>query len=325
MSRVSSEKMQPVIAAGCFCFCSIGMLYFNKIAVGVFPLECTLVGLQMAFAAISLLVGGWQSLHVGSAKDLLRWCMVVPFFTGMLLTSILALKHASMSLVITLRALSPLGSLLVERFYPDPLQVSTRIVMSILVMGLGGTMYCSQLDHRSLQGVFWVILNAIIAVCDRLLQRLMLSKDQNPVDISKASCTLINNGLGLIPVAIAAYCMGEFSAVPHVVAQLTLWHKVVIALTCVIGLGISYCGIWTQSLISATSFLVMTNANKFVIIGIEAFGLHTKILGPTQTIGATVTLLGACLYAQARREIEAEAEAEEKQPILPAQIDARKV
>ena len=26
----------------------------------------------------------------------------------------------------------------------------------------------------------------------------------------------------------------------------------------------------------ATSFLVMVNANKFVIIGIEAFGMHTK-------------------------------------------------
>lgn len=321
---MSADKVQvqTATAAGCFCFCSIGMLYFNKIAVGAFPLECSLVALQMAFAAVILLVGGWQSLHVGSMKDVLRWCMVVPFFTGMLLSSILALKHASMSLVITLRALSPLGSLLVERFYPDPLRVSTGVVMSIVVMGLGGTLYCSQLDHSHLRGIFWVILNAIIAVCDRLLQRLMLSKDQDPVDLSKTTCTLINNGFGLVPVMIAAYCMGEFSEVPHVVAQLTLFHKVVIALTCVIGLGISYCGIWAQSLISATSFLVMTNANKFVIIGIEAFGLHTKVLSPIQTVGASVTLIGACLYAQARKELEAKAE--EKQPILPVQSNAEK-
>jgi len=319
---MSTDKSQPIVAAGCFCFCSIGMLYFNKIAVGAFPLECSLVALQMAFAAVSLLVGGWQSLHVGSMKDLLRWCMVVPFFTGMLLSSILALKHASMSLVITLRALSPLGALLVERFYPDPLQVSAGVVMSIVVMGIGGTLYCSQLDHSHLQGIFWVILNAMVAVCDRLLQRLMLSKEQNPVDLSKTTCTLINNGFGFVPVMIAAYCMGEFSEVPYAVAQLSIWHKVVVALTCVIGLGISYCGIWAQSLISATSFLVMTNANKFVIIGIEAFGLHSKVLSPIQTIGASFTLIGACLYAQARKDLEAKAE--EKQPILPVQSAAQK-
>merc|ERR1719189_332355 len=56
-----------------------------------------------------------QSLHVGSMRDLLRWCLVVPAYSGMLLTSILALKHAPMTLVVTFRALSPLLSLGIER------------------------------------------------------------------------------------------------------------------------------------------------------------------------------------------------------------------
>jgi len=106
-------------------------------------------------------------------------------------------------------------------------------------------------------------------VVDRLLQRLLLSKEQCPVDISKAGITLINNLVGLLPVGLAIYASGEVSALPLALSKLTRWDQFFIGMSCVIGLAISYTSIWAQSLISATSFLVMINANKFVIIGIE--------------------------------------------------------
>lgn len=90
------------------------------------------------------------------------------------------------------------------------------------------------------------------------------------MDISKAGITLINNLVGLVPVGLAAYAKGEFHKLPLVYGTLSHWDKFYIAMTCVIGLSISYTSIWAQSLISATSFLVMINANKFVIIAIEA-------------------------------------------------------
>jgi len=317
----AKDSMETVTAGACFCFCSVGMMLFNKMAIQAFPLECILVAMQMAFAALALLTFGWSSLHVGSFKDVLRWCMVLPFFTGMLLTSILALKNAPMSLSITLRALSPLGSLLVERFYPDALKISPAVVMSIVVTIVGAAVYCSSLEKEAMAGVGWVILNTIIATGDRLVCRLLLAKDQCPVDLSKTTCTLISNAGGVIPLTIAAYFKGEFSELPAVLANLTSLDNFFIMLTCVIGLGISYCGIWAQSLISATSFLVMINANKFFIIGIEAFGLHTKVLTRTQVAGATLTLIGAILYGRARQFAE---EAKEKEPLLPQSQQATK-
>ena len=56
----------------------------------------------------------------------------------MLLTSILALKTAPMSLVIVLRNTSPLGTLLIERFYPEPLRISGFMLASICLMIAGG-------------------------------------------------------------------------------------------------------------------------------------------------------------------------------------------
>ena len=54
------------------------------------------------------------------------------------MTSILALKTAPMSLVIVLRNSSPLGTLLIERFYPEPLRISGFMLGSIGLMIAGG-------------------------------------------------------------------------------------------------------------------------------------------------------------------------------------------
>ena len=311
-----TDQMQIVVASTCYCFASVGMLLFNKFAVQDFPLECCLVWMQLFFAASFLLLFAFPYIRFGSVHDVLRWCMVVPFYCGMLLTSILALKTAPMSLVIVLRNTSPLGTLVIERFYPEPLRISAFMLGSIFLMMAGGVMYVSQLPTENWQGIGWVFLNSAIAVADRLVQRLLLAQDLCPVDISKVGITLINNLVGMVPVGIAAYMKGEVSRLPGVYAMLTGWDKFYIGMTCVIGLTISYTSIWAQSLISATSFLVMINANKFLIIGIEAFGMHSKALNHIQVFGASLTILGGILYGKSRQAIEHEAE--ERKALLPS-------
>jgi len=294
------------LAAGStFCFCSVGMILFNKFAIEVFPYECTLVAVQMLFAAAMLIIFTWKSLHIGSVRDLLRWCVVVPFFTGMLLTSILALKSASLSLVVTLRCLSPLVAILVESLYPNPVKIDMKTIISICIMLAGAIMYMSKLSHTSeLAGVGWVFLNSAIAIIDRCMQRYLLS--QNAVDISKTGVTLINNLLGSVPMILAAYATGELAKVHSAITNMSNLSVFYVALSCVFGLGISYTGVWAQSLISATSFLVMVNANKFVIIVFEAFFTHGKALTPTQLCGSCITITGACFYGHARQQIESD-------------------
>merc|ERR1719373_1146490 len=92
---------------------------FNKIAVREIPLPATVVGIQMVFTVISTLFF-YKYLHIGSLRDALRWSMVAPFFTGMLLTSMLALHDCSMTLVLVFRSLGPVLATAVERCYPKP-------------------------------------------------------------------------------------------------------------------------------------------------------------------------------------------------------------
>lgn len=242
--------------------------------------------------------------------------MVAPFFTGMLLTSMLALKNAPMSLVITFRSLSPLAGLFIESFYPQPLKIDKWMLLAIGVMMMGTYAYMSVLPMAAMTGIGWVLLNNVFAVGDRLLQRLMLAKDQQPVDISKTGVTLLNNLEGMLPLLVCAYWSGEFAEVPAALAAMNLHGWLWVVASCLVGVGISYTGIWAQSLITATSFLVLINANKFFIILFEVFFMRSKTLMPIQIAGAVVTILGGVLYGKARERLDMQ-EAEAK-PLLGA-------
>lgn len=312
--------LQTWIAMCCFACCSVGMLVFNKMAVSAFPLQCTLVSLQMTFTVFAMLVF-FPTLHFGSMRDVLRWSMVAPFFTGMLLTSILSLKHAPMSLLVVFRVFSPLLSLFCERLFPNPLSVSKWMMLSVCAMVAGTTLYARDMSKSDMSGIPWICVNMIIAVADRLVQRVMLAKDQCPVDISLTGITLISNLWGTIFVTLAAAITGEFAMVPSTVAALTSMDKVWIFFSCVVGAGISFCGVWTQKLISATSFLVMVNVNKFAIILAEcshtlSVAMGHKALTPTQIFAALITILAGVGYGKAREACE-HAQEPEKKPIMP--------
>merc|ERR1719253_1516209 len=142
----------------------MGMMVFNKLAIRSFPEPCTLVALQMGFTVAVMLTCFWSTLKIGSITDAIKWCRVVPFFVGMLLTSMFALKEAPMSLVITFRALTPIFTLAVERFTPKPPNAGIRTFASLCVMVAGASMYARDLgkpgeSSASWRAVAWILLN----------------------------------------------------------------------------------------------------------------------------------------------------------------------
>jgi len=228
--------------------------------------------------------------------------MVAPLFTGLILTSILALQTAPMTLVITFWALTPLCAMLVERFvYPTPLKVTCSMLSFLALMICGCMVYTMHMDWRQgVTGIEWALLNNFLAVGDRLVQRYMLAKDQNPVNISKTGCTLLNNVFGLVPLTIAALWLQEFRDVPQAILALDAWGYIWVLLSCCVGCGISYTGVWVQSLISATSFMVLVNANKFLIIFLEVLVWKEKDITNLQVIAASISVLAGIGFGKAK-------------------------
>ena len=79
---------------------------------------------------------------------------------------------------------------------------------------------------------------------------------------------------------------------------------VLLLLSCVVGTVISWAGLNAQMYISATTMLVVTNLNKFVVI---AFGI--LFLGESRTwqavLGCCAALGGGVWYAVARKNLAA--------------------
>lgn len=310
VAPTSAETSEMFAGVGSWIVCSVGMLVFNKLAVTALPLECSLVAIQLVFTAVVMLVFCWNSLHIGSSKDLMRWLVVVPFFTGMLLTSMFALSSASMTTVVTFRAISPLIALAIERFYPNPFRITPSIVACILAMIAGAMIYAHAMETSEHGAIGWLLLNNFFAIGDRLLQRLMLAKDQRPVDMSKTAITLVNNVGGALVLLVAAIFHHEVRALPPAIAQLNHQDMFWVGASCIVSVGISYTGIWAQSLVSATSFLVLINANKFFILFLEGFALHTKRLSWVQVLGASIALLASVAYGKAREYADLDGKAE---------------
>ena len=74
-----------------------------------------------------------------------------------------------------------LGCLVGRCLFCDFLVVSDMCVASVVGICDDGS------------AIFWLVSNVFFTIGDRLLQRLMLSKDQDPVDMLKTAIALINN------------------------------------------------------------------------------------------------------------------------------------
>eukprot|EP00404_Azadinium_spinosum_P043109 CAMPEP_0180801996 /NCGR_PEP_ID=MMETSP1038_2-20121128/60012_1 /TAXON_ID=632150 /ORGANISM="Azadinium spinosum, Strain 3D9" /LENGTH=298 /DNA_ID=CAMNT_0022841983 /DNA_START=238 /DNA_END=1135 /DNA_ORIENTATION=- len=248
-----------------------------------------------------MVAGCWRYLYIGSMRDVLCWCVQGrPFLHRDDPDIDFGTAACSDDPRDTIRALSPVFTLMAEFFFPKPLRVSPAMCLSLAAIIIGVVIYVYGMENSSYIGTGWAVLNTFLVVADRLLQRLMLARDQKPVDMSKTAATLLNNLLGIGPLLVAASCTGEFEQVESAVTRLDAVDVLWIVTSCVAGVGISYCGIVAQSFISATSFLVLVNANKFAIVVLEVFVFRTKALKPHQVLGAIITIMASIAYGWAR-------------------------
>ena len=213
--------------------------------------------------------------------------------------SIVALEHAPMNMVVVFHVLSPFFSLVIERFLSNPHRISALLVVSMGIVVAGAGVYSAGLLVDNLfSGLPWIIFNMLLAVADRLVQRSMLAQDQASIDISLSGVTLLNNLWGCMFMLIAAVVLGELHELPVVLKSLGSEHVIWILCSCFVGTCISLTGDFVQKRISATSFLVVINVNKFGVISLKAFVMGSKTLSTSQIFGVSVAISGGVLYGQ---------------------------
>ena len=192
--------MELLVASIFYMISSAGMSVFNKLAVQAFPLPITLVIVQMAFTTLTV-AAKRSSVHIGSRRDAFRWGLSVPvLFAAMLVTSMFAFEHNTLGTVVVFRNIAPIITLLIERLFRIPMQVSLETVASLLCIVAGVILYHFNALGLTTLGLLSICLNMGFAVLERLTQRHLMAQD--PVDINKPGMMLLNNACGILPCAL---------------------------------------------------------------------------------------------------------------------------
>lgn len=312
------EKSSLMFWLVSFSACSAGMLLSNKIAVTDLPHPTVVVWVQLLFATVAIAVVPplRKSVHFGSWQAALTWASTVSvLFAGMLVSSLWSLHYASATVAVLVRNCAPIIALAFETiFMPhERIQITLPIVASLLMCLFGAKLYTLHSTPIHALGLLFLLANLLVSVTDRAVARHYLATDR--LDISKTGLLLLNNGVALVPVSLLLLTTQHVPSLAHEVGTIasgfSVWAWSNLLFSCVIGMGIGYTGFQLQQRVTASTFLVVTVANKAIVIVIDALFL-SKVLAPAAWAGCFFSLAGSAAYGLALQR----AEQREKKPLL---------
>ncbi|KAL1515277.1 hypothetical protein AB1Y20_001909 [Prymnesium parvum] len=298
--RLQGGSTNLVTSCCAYMISSAGMAVFNKLAVSALRLPITLVLIQMLFTVLTVAFKP-RSVHIGSMRDALRWGLTVPMlFAAMLVSSMVAMQYNSLGMIVIARNVAPLFTLIIESFFRIPMQINRETVASLVTIVAGVAVYHIGSVDVTLVGMAAICLNMLFAVLERLMQRHLMAQD--PVDISKPGMMLLNNLFGILPCALLLVPYGETAYWGTTFRSLSSSQWLLIFISCVNGLAISYAGLRVQQLVTATTFMVLTNVNKFLVIFFGVVVLHDP-LSFRSGVGMLMAMGGGLWYGQARARL----------------------
>jgi drug/metabolite transporter (DMT)-like permease len=290
------------LAGFSFSITSVSMHTLNKVCVAFTHAPSTVTVVQMMIALVCFMSVYHREVLQADRSQMLRWCFVPLVYAAMLNTSLIGYQYLTLTLVTVLRNCAPLVTMVIEQFTMPPEhrpKFTVPIVAALATMVVGAFMFSYTQENFSFIGLCIIILNTLLAIFDRVLQRRLLVEECK--DLPLQACMVINNSLGMLPTFALAWATSEFGTISANAANWT--DPAVIALLIMsgfMGLGIGIFGLMCQKAMSATSFQVLQNSSKVVVItiGMKLFG--DRVDSPARVFGLMLSLVGSALYGYAK-------------------------
>jgi hypothetical protein len=290
-------------------------LPINKLTVIYLPFANTCLFIQ-ALCTVGILLAGKHFSYVSfpsfSAQKAKLWVGVMFAWLLPMIVSMIALKYLTVETVVVFRTLSTFGVALGDRYFFGK-QFSQPALVSMIVTVSGGILYAISDAHFSGIGYFWGLMYFLATIYNGLYIKLIFTQS---VDMSNWEKTYYNNLMAL-PVTLLLILFSE--SVPGIFSSMlgmSVGGWLVILLSGVMGTAISVAGTNTRDLLSATSFNIAGNVNKFLSVGFSVLFLYAPpiiFLGlfpsslnnicrsgyitPVSAAGLVVSLCGGAAYA----------------------------
>lgn len=295
-------KAAGEVASSIFFYmvCSSMALVSNKVTITHLPVPASIFCLQIGVTI--LFVYGAQALR-WIEVDKISWGNVkcfVPYicsFVISLYSNGRALASSNVETVIVFRACSPLCVSILDYLFLGrelPSWRSTAALMGVLAGAVGYVLTDSQFALNGVRAYFWVSLNLTGIVFEMTYGKRLISNIQftSPVWGS----VLYTNALALLPM----FCMAASTGEPFRLGSLEVSFVglVWLAMSCAIGVGISWSGWNCRSRITATAYTLVGVMCKFisVVLNMAIWDKHATLPGLGML---AICLISSTLYEQA--------------------------
>lgn len=288
----------PIAGGVIYCVSGTLLTLGNKLAIQRFPQLCLLIIVQNVITTLLLIALTSCSTAFGGlprvSKTLVcRWAPLSFLFVMMLSSSLMALKHISAVSLVVLRNLTTIVVAVGERMYLGT-EFSRPTLATLCGMLFGAGIFGSADLAFNSTGYVWLLVNILASSIYQVYVK-SLAKDDS---ISPLGMSFISNLLSLPVLLIGSFILGEIRDIDllgTVVAQ-NAQTALIVLLSGLLGFALSTSAFLLNTLISATSIMVINNANKFAVILLSELFMERSLV-PLSSTGAIIVLFCAYMYS----------------------------
>lgn len=302
-----ADTAHVVLLCATWAAMSVGMHVLNKSLAVELQAPALISAAQMCLAVVAVGAASLKEFCQATGRQMGLWMVVPCLFAAMLVSSFYTYEYISLSLLTVIRNLTPLVVLPIERAIMPAgkrPQFDAATVGSIVLMLAGALVYADGIRHISVLGVALTLMNMVLAVSDRLIQRRLLTAECK--DLPSGVCTVLNNFFGSIPTmafAIVTHQTRDMALPEHSASWQDPRVLAVLILSGILGIGICYLGFECQRAISATSFFVLQNVSKVAVVCAGIAFFSDPIRSPLAILGLAMSLGGSFAYGRAQMSL----------------------
>lgn len=280
------------------CVASITMTVGNKYVMREWGAANVLTLMQNGAAVAYLGAGrvlGFVEMKAFSGQQWRVFAVSAFFLAMQILTSLMALPLVAIATVVTFRNMCTVIIALIDYFFFGT-RFSGKMMLSLGLTTVGMIIYSSRDVNFNAAGYLWLLANSAATVFNTFWQKVYVTKYTRELKIQTSFGVSFIQQVETLPLVFClALANDEASKVPEMMV-LPGVTKLILLATCAGGILIGIAYPKCYSLMSGTSVVVASTANKAVsiLLGMYLFG---TILLPTQVFGLLVCVGGSLWYA----------------------------
>jgi len=286
------------VAVLVYVLCSSTMLVINKAAMNALPFSNTVSALQTGVGAVMLYIcrsaGAIEQFPAPTASKVAGWSPVVMVWIVPIALNMAAMRYLTVETLMMFRSVTivlvAVGDYLV---LGNALQPRQQVACAII--SVGGIIYASHDISFHLVGYLLGAAYSVAMLVNSIYTKFAFNQNKSMTTWEKS---FLNNLVATPVMLVCVAAMEDVGKMQHTFVNMAPLQATCVALSCVMGLGISMSGIKCRDILSATSFDVLGNCTKYLTLAVNALVLGSST-NSLSLLGILLALTGSALYSPA--------------------------